>query len=305
MSIRRYFPSAQFTLLLGSLALAAGLVYAAETYTNPPPAPAQVAVDDSQTAASDNSNWEAALYAIQAENASSSFVAPSTNAVQQLLAAAQSPNVTDSIGRTLLVNLSNAQSQGLGDDIPTQNQIVAAAAAQVSGSLATTSSYSLSDLTIVPVSTSTLHAYGNAVMQTLDEYPNASEQATFLAIDEIVEGGDKSQAATLVSIGAAYKGAAAALLEVPVPQTLAPLDLEAVNNFLSVSATYEDMQTIGDDPVRGLEGLQNYESLMNTGASVFTNIAQELNNDGILFSKDEPGSAWSIFLVPTAAAGSS
>lgn len=290
---------------MGSLVLAAGLVYAAELYTHPPQMTAQVAVDNSQSAQNDNSNWEAALYAIQAENASSSFAAPDTNMVQQFLAAAQSPNVTDSVGRTLLINLSNAQSQGLGDDIPTQNQIVAAAAAQVAGSLATTSSYNLSDLTVVSVSTTTLHSYGNAVMQTLDEYPNASEQATFLAIDEIVEGGDKTQAGTLVSIGAAYKEAAVALLAVPVPQTLAPLDLEAVNNFMNISATYNDMQTIGSDPVRGLEGLQNYESLMNEGAGVFTNIAQELNNDGILFSKDEPGSAWSIFLVPTAAAGSS
>lgn len=299
MKVGRYLPSAQFTLLVGSIALAAGLVFAAELWTHPP-ASAQVAVDTTQTAPSNNANWEATLYAIQAANASSSLAIPSPDVVNQLLAAAQSPNLTDTVGRSLLVNLGNAESQGLGSDIPTQDQLVAQAAAQISSGLATTTAYGLSDLTVVPASTSTLHAYGNSVIQTLDGYPNASEQATFLAVDDIVEGHDASKAASLGEIGAAYQGAAAALLAVPVPQTLAPLDLEAVNTLLNTSATFADMQTIGSDPVRGLEGLQNYESLMDEGARVFTNIAQELNKDGILFTKDEPGNAWSIFLIPTA-----
>ncbi|MDE1924996.1 MAG: hypothetical protein KGH79_02345 [Patescibacteria group bacterium] len=303
MKAGRYLPSAKFTLLMGSLALSAGLVYAAELWAHPP-APAQVAVDTSQTALSGNSNWEAALYAIQAANASSSLQAPNTNVVAQLLAAAQSPNVTDSIGRTLLINLSNAQSQGLGDDIPTQNQIVAIAAAQAASAKATTTVYSLSDLSIVPVSAAALHAYGNAVIQTLNAYPDANEQATFISIDEAVEGGDKNQAAALAKIGAAYQAAGLALLAVPVPQTLAPLHLQIVNNLLQTSTTYTDMQTIGSDPVRGLEGLQTYQSLTEEGARMFINIAQELNKDGILFTKDEPGSAWSIFLAPTGAPSS-
>lgn len=304
MNAGRYLPSARFTLMVGSLMLSAGLVYAAELYTHPPQAPAQVAVDTGGTAQNSNDNWEAALYAIQAANASSSLQAPDPDVVKQLLAAAQSPNVTDSIGRALLVNLGNAQSQGLGDDIPTQDQIVAAAAAQAASAAATTTVYGLSDLTVLPASTGTLHAYGNAIIQTLSSYPDASEQATFVSIDEAVEGGDKTQAATLEKIGEAYKAAALALLAVPVPQTLAPFDLQVINNLLQTSATYTDMQTIGSDPVRGLEGLQTYQSLTDEGARVFTNIAQELNKGGILFTKDEPGSAWAMFLAPTGAPSS-
>jgi len=296
MNIRAYLPSAQFILLTASIALSAGTVVAAEYYTAPE-APARLSIDTSQPA--QDPNWAAVLAQIQAENASSSFAAPDPNATQALLAAAQSGNVTDSVGKSLLVNLANAKSQGLGDDIPTQNDIIASAAAQVARGQATATVAALSDLTVTPASSAALHQYGNAVMEVLDAHPDASEQMTFIAMDAVVEGGAKDQAQTLSQIGAAYAAIAQGLEEVPVPQTLAPLHLQAVNNFLKLSATYADMQTVGSDPLRGLVGLQDYESLMDANARVFINIAQELSKDGILFTKDEPGSAWGSLISPT------
>src|SRR6185369_9993557 len=202
------------------------------------------------------------------------------------------------IGKTLLINLTNAKSQGLGDDIPTQEQIIAAAAAQAAAQQSNVTLYTTQDLDIVSSSNNSLHAYGNLVIQTLGAHPEASEQATLLAIDYAVEGGDKTQAAKLAKIGAAYKAAAQDLLKISVPQTLAPLHLQAVNDLTRTSATFTDMQSITTDPVRGLIALQTYESLMDEGARVFINIAQNLSKGGILFSKDEPGSAWAGFLSP-------
>ena len=149
-----------------------------------------------------------------------------------------------------------------------------------------------------------MHTYGNSVMQALTAHPNASEQATLLAIDEIVEGGDKSKVSTLATIGAAYQGIANSLAATPVPQTLAPLYLQAINNFAALGASYTNMETVGTDSVRGLQGLQVYENLMDSNARVFTNIAEELQKDGILFTKDEPGSAWSALLGTPAVSGS-
>jgi hypothetical protein len=304
MNIGRYAPSAQFTGIALSVLLSAGLVYGAERYTHPPVATAQIQSDQNTAQTSDSSNWEAALYASQAANASSSLVAPSPNMVNQFLAAAKSPNLTDTVARTILVNLSNAKSQGLGDDIPTQDQIISTAASQVASAQPQISNYAYADLKIVASSKNTLHTYGNGVMSALIAEPQASEQATLLAIDKIVEGGDKSQTATLATIGAAYKAIAINLAAVPVPQTLAPLQLQAINNFLALSATYENMQAISSDAVRGLAGLQAYENLMGANALVFTNIAQSLNKDGILFTKDEPGSAWGTLLATPAVSGS-
>ena len=298
MNLGRYAPSAQFTTIVLSLLLSAGVVYGAEVLTHPHAAAGGVTSAAYPAQPDDSANWEAALYAIQAQNASTSLTAPDPQTVSQMLAAVQSPNLTDSIGKTILINLGDAKSQGLGDDIPTQDQIVAAAATQIKNQQASTSSYTAADVTIVPVSDASLRAYGNEVMQALSRHPDASEKATLLSIDYAVEGGDKTQGATLASIGADYKAAALDLLAVPVPQTLVPLHLEAINNLLSISATYTDMQTIGSDPVRGLVGLKAYESLMDEGARVFTNIAQEFSKDGILFTKGEPGQVWSLFISP-------
>ncbi len=297
MKIGRYAPSGKFTGIALSVLLSAGLVYGAYRYTHPPAAVATLQSD--QTAQpSDSTDWEAALYASQAANASTSLAAPSPDVVNQFLKAAQSSNLTDTVGRTLLINLSNAKSQGLGDDIPTQDQIVAAAASQVASAQPSITDYTYADLKIVASSKTTLHTLGNSTMQILNAHPDASEQATLLAIDEIVEGGDKSKVSTLATIGAAYKSIATDLAAAPVPQTLAPLYLQAINNFAALGASYANIETVGSDSVRGLQGLQVYENLMNANARVFTNIAEELQKDGILFTKDEPGNSWSLF-IPT------
>ena len=298
----RYAPSSKFTGIAISLMLAGGLVYAANWVTHPHTSAAAI-VSDQTAQPTDSTNWEAALYASQAANASTSLVAPSTNTVNQFLAAAKSSNLTDTVARTMIINLSNAKSQGLGDDVPTQDQIVAAATGQIASVQATAPNYAYADLTIVAASKSTLHTFGNSVMQALSAHPNASEQATLLAIDEIVEGGDKSKVSTLATIGASYKAIAADLIKVPVPQTLAPLYLQAINNFVATAATYTNMQTIGSDSVRGLSGMQAYENLMDANARVFTNIAEQLQKDGILFTKDEPGNSWNV-LLPTLTPGS-
>jgi hypothetical protein len=303
MNLGHYAPSAQFTTIAISLLLAGGLVYAADRITHPPVV-ASAIVSDQSAQPTDSTDWEAALYASQAANASSSITAPSTDVVNQFLAAAKSSNLTDTVARTIFVNISNAKSQGLGDDVPTQDQIVAAATAQIANVQSGATSYSYADLTIVPSSQVALRTYGNATMRVLNAHSNASEQATLLAIDEIVEGGDQSKAATLTQIGAAYKALATDLATTPVPQTLAPLELQAINNYLSIATSYNSMSAIGPDSVRGLAGLQSYENLMDENARVFTNIAQALQKSGILFTKDEPGSAWST-LLPTPAISAS
>ncbi len=299
MKIGRYAPSPQFTGVAVALLLSAGLVYAAERYTRPMASTATIASE--QTAApSDATSWQAALYASQAANASSSLSAPSPSVVSQFLAAAQSPNLTDTVARSMLINLSSAKSQGLGDDIPTQNQIISVATAQMASAQKSVTAYSYTDLLIVPANPTALRTYGNAVMRALSAHPEASEQATLLAIDEIVEGGNKSKVSALATIGVAYEAIAADLLKIPVPQTFAPLQLQAINDFLAISSTYENMEAVSSDSVRGLSGIQAYENLMDQNAIVFTNMAQELQKDGILFTKDEPGTAWSVLLPASA-----
>src|SRR6266404_7821327 len=99
MKIVRYAPSGQFSLIALSIFLSAGLVYGAERVTHPPIQTAAT-IDTTETPAqpADSENWQAALYEIQAKNASSSLTAPDPVTVQQMLQAAQSNNITDTVG---------------------------------------------------------------------------------------------------------------------------------------------------------------------------------------------------------------
>ncbi len=293
MKLARYAPSGQFTVLALALLISGGLVYAAERVTHPP-TNANLAVN-TDTKTSDADNWQAALYQIQAQNASTSFVTPNQQTVSQMLQAAQSNNITDSVGKTLLINLSNAKAQGLGDDIPTQDQIVAAAAAQVAASKPTT--YTAQNLTVVGDTNASLKAYGNAVIQILIDHSGASETATLLAVSTATDKNDPSQLKKLPAINAEYKAILAGLLAVPVPKTLSPLHVAIINSYSVIIASYPDMQTSLSDPLRGIVGLQTYETQLDTLIRLYTNIAQNLNKDGILFSKDEPGSVWQSFLT--------
>lgn len=295
MNLGRYAPSAQFSFIALSLLLSAGLVYGAERVTSQPPATLAVDTAASPAQPDDSANWEANLDAIEAENASSSFEAPDPNTVNEMLAAAQSSNITDSVGRSILVNLGAAQAQGLGDDIPTQDQIVAQAAAQIAASKPATT-YSYADLTIVADSPASLKAYGNGVIQILNDNPAASEDATLNAVGNATDKNDATPLEQLPQIGAAYQSIVTQLLALPVPKTLSPFDLSIINAYAAIAATYPDMEATLTDPLRGIVGMQTYEAQFDTLGKVFTSVAQALNKDGILFTNGEPGSVWQSFI---------
>jgi hypothetical protein len=63
-----------------------------------------------------------------------------------------------------------------------------------------------------------------------------------------------------------------------------------------MTAVFGDMQLIFEDPLRGLAGLQLFQALNDETTRVFISIAQQLSQNGILFNKDEPGSAWGSLL---------
>jgi hypothetical protein len=100
--------------------------------------------------------------------------------------------------------------------------------------------------------------------------------------------------------GQDYVGLAHDLAALPVPETLAPLHLQLINNLAGMGATTADMSAALTDPARGMAGMQVFESDSGEVQGVFTSIAKELNTDGIIFTKDESGAAWSGFLSASA-----
>lgn len=297
IQLREYLPSAKFALMVGSVFVSAGLVIAAQAVTRPHTSSFTVGTDTTSVYGTvQNADWMKTLQDIQAQNPSSNLPAvPNPNSVQDLLQAATTPNLTETIGRTLFINLANAKSQGLGGDIPTQDALIANATAQINQDRGTPT-YASSDLTSTPSSAGSLHTYGNAVMAILLKHPKASVRDTLIAIGYATDTNDQKKLADLGDIGKEYGAMAEDLAKVSVPMTLVPLHLQIVNDFTRVADTYTDMQQVLSDPLRGLSALQLYQSLINETGRVFTTIATGFSKNGILFNTDEPGNAWNLLL---------
>ncbi len=292
MPVRSYLPSVQFVVIVSSIALSGGLVMAAQYITNDSPSPSNLVSSDSASGAVD---WKVALYDVQGVNP---LEIQSNTTVQAslsgLLQDADVTNVTNSVGRSLLLNLSEAKSQGLGGDIPTQEKLLAEAAQKLK--INTGKVYAASDLTIVADSNASIRTYGNAVIEAMSNYPRANMQDVYVALGTAVDANDPKQLDALVRIGTGYQGIMTDLLATPVPQTLSPLHLRIVNNFSAIAASFTDMKEILTDPLRGFAGVQAYNELAGETSRVLTSIAQSFTKNAILFTKDEPGSAWSLFL---------
>jgi len=293
MPASRYLPSAQFVVIVTAIALSGGLVLAAQYVTSDPSSTASIA-STAQTN-SGGTDWKSTLYEIQGASALGVEGGEGVQAsLDTLFASAKTPNITDTIGRTLLLNLSEAKAQGLGSDIPTQEKLLAEAAKQLQTNNAHI--YTQSDMSIVVDSPSALRTYGNTVIEVLSSHPKASIVGAYVAVGYAVDNNDTKQAAVLTAIGKEYEAITQELLSVEVPQTLSPLHLQIINNFSRVAASFTDMQTILEDPLRGFGGLQTYNNLTGEISRMFTNIAQSFAKNGILFTKEEPGSTWSSFL---------
>ncbi|HWB33825.1 MAG TPA: hypothetical protein VG753_00675 [Candidatus Paceibacterota bacterium] len=295
MDIARYLPSTQFSLIVFSVLAAGGLVLAAQYVTTPHTATPSLSTVAMPALPAPDANWQAALSAIQSQTGVTAPAAPSNDTVNDLLTAAQSDNLTTTVGRTLLVNISAAKSQGLGSDIPTQDQLIAQASSQIAVG-ASAHVYKTSDLTAAPQTSAALKAYGNAVIQAISKHPSASYDATMKIVAQASDSGSDTPLAQLPAIAKDYQGLTQDLLAVPVPPTLAPLHLKIINDFSSMAASYTDMAAMISDPLRGIAALQAYQSNNDEATRVFINIAQAFNQQGILFSTTEPGAAWAQLL---------
>lgn len=290
LSLVQYLPSGQFVSIASSIAVGGALILGAQYITAPKDPPELSA----QTNVEETDDWQSELDLIQAASPGLPEL-PDEGEVQELLTAAKSSNLTDSVARTLLVSLTSASSQGLGADLPTQERLIAEATAQLDA-LAPEKTYTAADLKTAGSGQAELKTYGNTVMEVLDRHTGATSQATLKAVSELIDTGSAQKLAELSAVQAEYEALAADLSRVVVPGTLVALHLQAVNAVGLVAASFEDLKVMAKDPLRGLGGLQRYQLKLGEVGRVFTAIAGIFSKNGILFNKDEPGEAWNVFL---------
>lgn len=296
MKAGKYLPSRQFGVIVASLALAAGLVYAAQAFTETHGHSALVA-DTSAPSAATATDWRESLASIQQASGISLPQAPDQNTVDALLQSVKSSNITDTISRSLLVNLTNAAGQGLGGDAPTQNQLLQDALSRIQ-TPTPKNPYTADDLAVVADSATAMRAYANSLATiVIDAGQNNNDYAdTLIAIDAATTQNSDAGLKTLSRTQAHYEKIAASIAALPVPRTLEPFHLQLVKNFSEIASLYPAIEAMISDPVAGLAAIQQYNTLTAQTGTVFINIAQAFSKNDILFTKDEPGALWASFL---------
>lgn len=292
MGIKDVLPSRRFTFVVGALVLSAGLIVGARIVTTPAKAPTATEVTSVANSPA-SQDWQKTLKDIQDRSPlNKAPQGPTTDKVQELLNAATSDNLTDTVARTLFVNLSAAKAQGLGNDIPTQDTLIADAVEKINNTKPA-NRYNEASLLVVENNKDTMRAYGNAFMQTIARHPEANFGRAIYTIATSTDNADPARLAPLKGIGEGYGALADDLAELEVPKSLAPFHLKIINNFALIATSFPDIEKLYTDPLRALAAYQRYDALNNETYRLFINIAQNLSQNGILFTKDDPGSAWS------------
>ncbi len=290
MSVEKYLPSQQFRVISGSITLSIALVWGTYALTRPPQQHVGALVATSGSSNTNETNWQASLDQIQAQQASHLPPSPDQKLVDSLLTSAQSPNITDSVGKSLLINVTNARAQGLGADQPTQDQLVASAIGQLQAVAQPLKLYVANQVTIVPDSKDTLRVYANNVALVLPKHPHANMSETINILGNKINGqGD--QLNQLPQLAKDYQGLAKDFAKIPVPASVAQYHLAIINDYIHMADSYSHMQELGTDPLRGLAGLQIYNKTAEDAQSMFINITQVLAKNGILFTKGDPGAS--------------
>ena len=289
--IRAYFPSARFSVLAVAIAISAAVIWFAISLTTPHDT---ARIESSGSSIADNSDWQTAFASSTAFQDAQDLNAQAT----QLIQAASSSNLTESLGRAILISAAAARGQGLGDDTMTQNRIIGGALSQINSTAVQPSTvYAASDITIAPSSDGALHTFGNTLASTIESHTLANDLRALTTIGLAVDNSDPSILASFNPIASDYRALAKDVAAVPTPQTLAPTIAQLANNYTAMATECADMRTVLSDPVRGLSGLQAFNDLSMQNARLLATIAETFKNNGILYTVSEPGTAWSAFLL--------
>ncbi|MBP9711276.1 MAG: hypothetical protein KBD50_03425, partial [Candidatus Pacebacteria bacterium] len=238
-------------------------------------------------------DWKGSLTAILGENTAAKPIDAAT--LDSLQAETKTDTLTGTVARSLLLNLAEAKSQGLGSDFPTQERLVAQATTQ-SAITRGEPTYDGSDVTVIPETEESVKAYGNALAAILQKYPKTSREETVYVVAEGLQKGSKSLA-PLTAIEGEYRSMTTELIRTPVPLTLQPLHLQIINNLARIVLLYPDIKVMFTDPLRAIGALELHQTLVLETQRLLTSVARILDEGGILFTSDEPGAVWSLLLT--------
>jgi hypothetical protein len=287
MAIRDYLPSARFTTVLGALLISGAIVGGTNYYVHPPEKMGTLQASPSGI------DWQQE-FASSSEYSQDNLISEEASKLVQQSA---TNNLTETIGRSIFINVSAAAGQGSADSPTTQDQIIQDSLQQIQTSQQKAIVlYDVSDLSAVPDTSASLHDFGNALQTTLNNHLQATYQNTMYQVALATDNDDATPLSKLPAIAADYHALAKDIIALPVPVSLESYSLTIANNYAQMGNAALTLKDVLSDPVAGLTALQTYTNFYANNTQMFINIGNTFQKNAILFSKDEPGAIWSVLV---------
>lgn len=131
---------------------------------------------------------------------------------------------------------------------------------------------------------------------TKDEIKNYGNEfaRTFLETISPVDKDPIKYQADINAMVPIYKNIGENLLRVRVPSAVATYQLQLVNQYLKQADAFVLVGGQVKDPVKALLGLKVVREGIPVQVEMFTNIKAYLNDNGIVYTENEPGNFWNV-----------
>jgi hypothetical protein len=258
MNFSSYLPSKKIAILGGTLFLSClGIFIAYKTstrkegtiavYVRPQ---ADILADDSATFASKFANWQENVATITAAGTPtpSGPLSLTDQVTQKLLAGYSALQQSGTLDDTS----ANALAQGIVDDLK-------------ASTTAATKIYTSESLVMQNNATAAQAlAWRNALNAAIEKYSYPELGDEIAAVNKALLSQTEADPAPLEKAHTAYTRIVKALIAIPVPKPLAPLDLLLINSFQALAESTQAFKSTIADPLAAAIALQKYSDSTNT-----------------------------------------
>jgi hypothetical protein len=148
---------------------------------------------------------------------------------------------------------------------------------------------SLSDLNVVGSGPDAMNAFAASAEAVLLKNTNDATTTDIAYLHSALIDGNDSAYAKIASIAKGYRGSAAGLAALPVPQELAEADLLLINTLMRMSELDIDFTRVNEDPLAAILALQQYQTVATALAQVFLDIGNAYASANLSLPAGAPG----------------
>lgn len=230
----------------------------------------------------ENPNWQQDLGSISNLNTNILNSSSSTDS-----SSSTNETLTDVVSRSLMSNYLMMKQGGKLDATTAQN-IVDNSAKYVQAMQ--TEKVTVSGLNLIPDNgEKTVIEYGDRLGNILRLYKNQSKLNEMDIIKESVQSRNPDKIKDLEKIALIYMQIANDLKKMPVPNKFARAHIDVVNGLYGMSDSLTSMQSIFEDPMRGLTSMQSYQQSGTTYIKSIQAIVEFLIKNKISYKQGAGG----------------